>query len=93
MNEFREQGGDQADKWQEEELMSSISRQLDKEDRDERVARGSRKFWAEDMLMESLWIRVKDRKNIKRWPKQIIIAEFMKVISCREILNNLVDDV
>ena len=46
---------EQVDHWPEEEMLAEVVREMDKEDRQEAVARSMRKFWAEKFLIQELW--------------------------------------
>ena len=78
--------------WQGEEVIAEMARQLDAEDRREAVAKSSRSKWATEILMEELWARVKKRRDIRRWSRQIILDKTNKVILCNRVIRNLVAD-
>ena len=44
--------------WQEEELFVEMGKQLDRERRQEEVAKEYRCFWAEELLLKSMWDRL-----------------------------------
>ena len=66
--------------WPEEEFVTKVSRQIDKETRQEEVAKKNRSFWAKDLLMEKIWDRVKLRQDILRLSKKILLEEWRKVM-------------
>ena len=68
------------DNWEEEELINKVARHLDRQERKERVVSGNRKFWAGELLLDSLWKRVKLRKDTKRWSKEILLDRWRKVM-------------
>ena len=74
--------------WEEEDLTSQVARQLDKQEREERVSKGNRKFWAEELLLGK---RVRQRKDTKKWSREILLDRWRKVMMGRELIFNLVD--
>ena len=77
--------------WPEDEVLAAVARQQDAEDRHEVVARASRARWAQDLLLDLLWARVKMKRDIKRWSREIILSKLDKVILNRNIIFHLVD--
>ena len=49
VNHFRE-----TQTWEEEEVLAEVARNLDRADRDEKVASANRIFWAKEILEERL---------------------------------------
>ena len=44
---------------------------MDQEERQEKVAKGQRKFWAEEFLLKHLWKKLKDRSELTCTPKSL----------------------
>ena len=47
------------------------------------MAKGSRQFWAAEFLLEDLWKRVKTRRDVARWSRQILFDKLRKVVLCK----------
>ena len=77
---------DEAQVWQEEELLSSMARLIDRQERQEEIARRQRSFWARDILLKELWERIKRRRELLRWSRQILTVELEKVIQVRRLI-------
>ena len=56
------------------------------------MAAKQRNFWAAEILMNSVWYRVKDRKMIQPFIKKLLINHLSKVILCRSLIFDLVDE-
>ena len=88
-----EQEGD----WPDEELLTEVARAQDKLDREEQVAKASRRFWAEEILLQEVWKREKLRKELRKWMGNLLINEFQQVILMKDLLidltNRMVDSV
>ena len=81
------------EKWPDQEMMGAVARELDAEIRAEELASSQRKFWARDLLLGSLWHRLKERKMMLPFLKKMIIEKLNQVTLCREIMFSVIDKV
>ena len=81
------------EKWPDQEMMGALARELDAEIRAEEVASSQRKFWARDLLLGSLWNRIKERKMMLPFLKKMILEKLNQVTLCREIMFSVMDTV
>ena len=54
------------------------------------MAKGSRRFWAEEILLRSMWDRLKRRVEIRRWSKQILQTELKKVMEIKGLITEII---
>ena len=66
--------------WPDEELMAAVARQVDRVDRLEEVAARMRIHWAEEILLEEMWAKLKRVTELRKWAKQILLQKFSKVL-------------
>ena len=60
--------------------MAAVARQVDRVDRLEEVAARMRIHWAEEILLEEMWAKLKRVTELRKWAKQILLQKFSKVI-------------
>ena len=65
---------------------------MNKEERQEYVAKNRRKFWALELLWEELWRKEKVWRDLRRWSKQILLEQTGKVILAREIISSALEE-
>ena len=55
------------------------------------MAKIRRKFWAKDLLLERFWESLKEREEIRKWLRGILIERSIKVKVCQQLMFSLVD--
>ena len=77
--------------WEDDEILVEAAHVQDVQERLEAVA--SRERWARDFLLEELWKRIKRRKDLKLWTREILLNHLNKVVLNRGLLMNFIDEV
>ena len=77
--------------WEDEEAIFEVAREIEREERQERVAKSRRRFWAKDFILEHLWSKLRERQEVQKWAKQLILSRLEKVIRCRVITTSLIE--
>ena len=80
------------DRWDEEEVLVVMAKELDHRDRKEQIASSNRRFWAEEMLMEMMWEKEKSRRDIRRLSRSILLDRVSKTIMTRQLIFSLVEE-
>ena len=58
--------------WPETEFMVTVARNIEREERQERIARSRRSFWAKEFLLKRMWEKIRERRAMTIWMKKVI---------------------
>ena len=83
--------GELEDNWPDQQILVEMARLEDEKNRQEEVAKNRRRFWAEEILLSSLWDKIKLRKELTKWSKDILMNKLTQVILMRQMIINLGD--
>ena len=87
---FRNEQEEEEEDWPEEELLVEAAKAQDKADREEQVARTSRGFWAEEILLQKVWEGIKLRKeltkDVKKWIPEVLLRKVLQVTMIRNLI-------
>ena len=78
--------------WPEQDILVEVARQEDEKNRQEEIAKSSRRFWAEEILFSELWTKIKLRKELQKWARTYILTKLNQVIIIRSLLKDLAND-